>query len=110
MMWGLPAAFSTKESDPLRVPVATGVNVTAMLQLAPAATDVPQLFTAAKSPLGVMLVIASGSPPVLVSDTSCAGDVVLSVWAPNVSDDGKIPIPEASGEFTRGRDWVTTAD
>src|SRR3954469_14642406 len=95
MMCGLPAAFSAKLNDPLRVPVVVGVNVTETLQLAPAANDAPQLFTATKSPAAVMLVIASASAPVLVRETSCAGDVVLIVCAPNVTADGKMPIPDA---------------
>jgi hypothetical protein len=41
---GLPAALSVIVRAALRVPVAVGVNVTLMLQLAPAATLVPQLF------------------------------------------------------------------
>jgi hypothetical protein len=35
---------------PVRLPEATGVKVTAMAQLAPAATVVPQVLVPAKSP------------------------------------------------------------
>jgi len=35
----------------VRVPVAEGLKVTVMLQLLRAATDVPQLFVSAKSPV-----------------------------------------------------------
>jgi hypothetical protein len=41
---GLPAASSVTLSEPLRVPVAVGVKVTLMLQLALAANVVPQLL------------------------------------------------------------------
>ena len=91
---GLPDASSTKESEPVRVPAAVGVKLTETAQLAPDATVDPQLLTTAKSPDGVMLVILSTSTPVLVTDTSCAGEVVLSVCAPNVSADGRTAMPE----------------
>jgi len=42
--WGLFFALSVIESVPVRVPVAVGVNVTLIVQLAPTATDVPQVF------------------------------------------------------------------
>ncbi len=41
---GLPAALSVIDSVPVRVPVAVGVKVTLMVQLAPAATEAPQVF------------------------------------------------------------------
>ena len=41
---------------PVRVPVAVGVNVTLMVQLAPAARLAPQLFVCAKSPLLVPVI------------------------------------------------------
>ena len=98
------------DSEPLLAPVATGVNVTAILQLAPAANEVPQLLTAAKSPVGAMLVIASASTPVLVSATSCAGEVVLMVCAPNVSADGKTAIRRRAVRSRRGRACATDAE
>src|SRR2546429_5132135 len=57
---------------PVRVPVAVGVKVTLMAQLAPAATDVPQVLVCMKSPLATMLVTLSATVPVLVSVTDCA--------------------------------------
>ncbi len=44
---GLPAALSVIETVPVRVPVAVGVNVTLIVQLAAAATDAPQVFVCA---------------------------------------------------------------
>ena len=41
---GLPPALSVMYSDEPRVPVASGVNVTSIVQLAPTASEVPQLF------------------------------------------------------------------
>lgn len=48
-----------------------GVKVTLIVQLAPAATEAPQLFVAAKSPLAAMLEISKAALPELVSVTVC---------------------------------------
>src|SRR5437764_15173523 len=69
---------------PVRVPVAVGVKVTLMAQLAPAATDVPQVLVCMKSPLATMLVTLSATFPVLFSVTVCAALVVPSSWLANV--------------------------
>ena len=42
----------------VRDPTALGVNVTLTAQLAEAATDVPQLFVSAKSPLATILALS----------------------------------------------------
>ena len=42
--WGLPEALSVTLNVPVRVPAAVGVNFTLMLQLPPAATELPQLL------------------------------------------------------------------
>ena len=60
----------------VRVPVCVDVNVTAMLQLAPAARLLPQPFVCAKSPLAAMLLMVRGAPPLLVNVTDCAALVV----------------------------------
>ena len=52
---------------PVRVPPAVGVKVTLIAQFAPAASDAPQLFVCAKSPLAENPVMASGALPVLES-------------------------------------------
>jgi hypothetical protein len=66
----------------LRAPVAVGVNVTLILQLAPAARLVPQVFVWLKSPLFVpvmaMLVMPSAAVPVLERVTACAALLVLT--------------------------------
>src|SRR5690348_230549 len=52
---GLPGALSVTVRSPFRVPSAVGVNVTLIVQLAPARTELPQLLFSAKSPLVAML-------------------------------------------------------
>jgi len=42
--WGLPLALSVKLTEADRLPVAVGSNVTLIEQLAPAATEVPQVL------------------------------------------------------------------
>jgi hypothetical protein len=67
MVCGDPAALSAMLTAPVRVPLAVGVNVTPMVQEAPAATELPQVLVSAKSPLAEMLVMLSVPVPVLVS-------------------------------------------
>ena len=43
-VWGLPVALSVRESEAARLPLAEGVKVTLIVQLAPAATELPQLL------------------------------------------------------------------
>jgi hypothetical protein len=83
-----------------------GVKVTDTPHVAPGATTVPQLLTDAKSPDVEMLVTLSGSTPVFVSDTSCAGVVVLIVWEAKVNADGNTPMPDASVVMARVRATV----
>jgi hypothetical protein len=69
----LPPALSVTVNVALRAPLAEGVKVSAMLQLAPAARLVPQLFAALKSPGFVppsaMLEIVSAAEPLLLRVT-----------------------------------------
>ena len=53
--------------EPVLVPVVVGRKVTLIVQPAPAANPLPQLSVSRKSPLGTMLLIASGAPPVSIS-------------------------------------------
>src|SRR5260370_741630 len=76
---GLPEALSVMFRVPVRVPEAVGVKVTLMLQLAPAATELPQVLVSAKSPLAEMLVRLSEALPVFESVTDCAALVVPTV-------------------------------
>lgn len=80
---GLPPALSVMVTDPVRVPVALGVNVTVIVQFPLfAATVLPQLFVWAKSPLFApvtpMLEMFSVALPALVSVTDCEALVVFN--------------------------------
>jgi hypothetical protein len=68
---GLLPALSVMESVPLLVPTTVGPKVTLRVQLAPAATTVPQLLVWLKSPAVDMLLMVSGTEPVLVSRILC---------------------------------------
>src|ERR1035441_8354220 len=48
-VWGLVGALSATMTVAVRVPAATGLKVTLMLQEEPAATELPQLFVWIKS-------------------------------------------------------------
>lgn len=76
---GEPAALSIMASVPRLVPIAVGVNVTEIVQLAPAATLAPQVFVSAKSPEAAIEVIFKAAASELVSITVCAVLVVPSV-------------------------------
>jgi hypothetical protein len=66
-VWGLPRALSETDRLAVRVLMAFGVNVTWIVQLAPAAAELPQVLVWAKSPgsapVNLMLVILSASVP-----------------------------------------------
>ena len=72
--WGLPAALSVMARAAARLPTAEGVKVMLMVQLAPAATEMPQLLVWAKSlalaPKTAMLVTVSAELPELVRVTA----------------------------------------
>src|SRR5207302_1207676 len=106
---GLPGASSTMFSVALRIPVASGVKLTLIVQLAPGATEpapLGQVLPAAKAksaacaPVMVMLVRFSGAPPLFVRVTFCAGLVVPTRWLPkgllvaeSVAVGGVTPVP-----------------
>ena len=75
---GLPVALSVTVMVPGWLPVAVGVKVTVMVQLAPAATEVPQVLVWAYGALAAMLVMVSAPVPPLVSVTVCAALVVFT--------------------------------
>jgi hypothetical protein len=80
---GLLEALSVMLSLPDRAPEAVGLKVTLMLQLAPAATELPQVLVCAKSllfvPVTAMLARLSGALPVFERVTDCAALVVPTV-------------------------------
>lgn len=73
---GEPLALSEIISAPVRVPTTDGVNVTEIVQLAPAATLVPQLLVSAKSPDAAIELSVRAAWPEFVSFTACAVLVV----------------------------------
>ena len=81
---GLPAASSLTTSEALRVPAATGSNITATLQLAEAARVAPHAFENEKSPafapVTEMFLIFSVLLPELVIETFCGALAVVMSW------------------------------
>ena len=81
---GLPLALSAMLTEAVRAPVAVGVNVTLIVQVPFAATELPQVLVAAKSPGSVpavpILVTVKLAFPVLVRVTACAALVVPRFW------------------------------
>jgi hypothetical protein len=77
---GLPPALSVMLTEAVRLPRATGVNVTLIVQLPFTATEVPHVLVTPKLPASVpvapMLVMAKLVFPVLVRVTDCAALVV----------------------------------
>jgi len=67
MACGLAGALSEIVMAPARAPVAVGVKMTEMVQVAFLAKLVPQVSVSAKSPLALMLVNASVALPTLVT-------------------------------------------
>lgn len=104
---GEPAALSVTESVALKLAADAGVKVTEMMQLAPAASELPQVLVWAKSaafaPVIAMPVIASAALPELDSVAVCAAVVVPDSDA-NVSDGG---VSEATGAVTTASVTVT---
>jgi len=90
---------------PVREPRAVGVNVTFTAQLAPTASEVPQVLVWAKSPLTGTPVIVTGRSPELVNVIACAALVVFSRAAAKVNEAGEAvariawPVPD---KFTTG--------
>ena len=86
---GLAAVLSITLKLPVRVPDAVGENVTLIAQFPPTATELPQLFFSAKSPLVEIVAIAKATEPVFVSVTVCAVLVVPTFWLEKVREAGE---------------------
>ena len=71
---GLPVALSVRVTEALRAPLAVGLNVTLIEQLAPAARVAPQVVVSEKSPLlvPVMAMLVRFIVPVPVLETVIA--------------------------------------
>ena len=88
---GLPAASSVTVSEPVREPplpgpppTATGVKVTLIVQVAPAAKELPQLLVSPKSALAETPDMLTGTLPLFRSVTACAGLFVPTSWVPKI--------------------------
>ena len=85
---GLLASLSVIVTAAALVPVAVGVNVALIVQFPPAASELPQVFVAAKSPLSVPVtaipLMAKADAPLLVSVVLCALLVDPTVWFPKL--------------------------
>jgi hypothetical protein len=79
---GLAGALSEMVMAPARGPVAVGVKVTEIVQVAFLATLVPQSSVSAKSPLALMLMKVSVALPTLVTVTLCFPLVAPTNWFP----------------------------
>src|ERR1700747_2758413 len=93
---GLPTMLSATLIVPVKVPVAVGVNVTLIVQGAPARREGPQLLVWRKFVLAVIDVMVSVVVPELVNVTLCAGLVVPMVWEANVRLPGVSVTPEVT--------------
>lgn len=78
--WGLPVALSVMFNVVVRVPAAVGLNMTWTEQLAPAASDLPQLLVWEKllelAPVSVMEVMDKDALPELVTNRFSGPPVV----------------------------------
>jgi hypothetical protein len=79
-------ALVTTDSVLVAAPLAVGVKTTLMAQVAPVASEVPQLWLAAKAPVAAMLVIVRAVSPVLVRVAVCPFE-----WTPTAVD-GKVSV------------------
>ena len=83
-LWGLSLALSVTASVPALVPLVVGSKKTAIAQLAPTATLLPQAFTEPKSALLVpTLLMVSVAVPVLVRVTVWGRPEVPTYWLGN---------------------------
>ena len=69
-VWGLSNALSVTVNCAVSLPTVAGANVTLIVQLAPAATELPQLLVWVKSPEAVRLEMFSPTLPLFVSVTT----------------------------------------
>jgi hypothetical protein len=90
MMCGVPMVLSVMWIVAVRLPSALGVNVTLIVHIPPAATEVPQVLVSEKSPgfapIKAMLPMVTGIVPVLESVIVCTTLLVFSFWLAKVSD------------------------
>lgn len=98
---GLPVALSVTEIAAERAPVANGLNVTLIVQLDEAASEVPQVLVSAKSlafvPVTAMLVMVNAVVPSLVRVTVLTALLTPTVTVPKATESGEssavVPVP-----------------
>src|SRR2546421_696058 len=101
-------------SEPLRLPIADGVKVTLIVQVAPAARDAAQLLLWLKSPLVVMPAMERGAVPLLLSVMDWAALLVLTACAAKASEAGEnavagaVPVPVSGIEDDAGVPLLVT--
>ena len=92
---GLPLALSVMLTEAVRLPLAAGLNVTLIVQLLPAATELPHVLVWAKSlallPVRARLVILKVALPVLLRVAICAVLVAPTDWLPKARLVGERP-------------------
>lgn len=75
--------MSEMDIEAVRLPTAVGANVTLIVQLPPAATEVPHVLVCAKSPglvpVNPILLMVKEAFPVLVTVTGCPALVAPTV-------------------------------
>ena len=81
---GLPLASSVTLRVPVRLPVAVGLNVTAIVQVIPAGTEAPHVFVWLKSPLIEIEEMFSARLPAFFRVTDIAALDVVTSWPGNV--------------------------
>ena len=85
-------ALSVTETEAERTPAEVGAKLTEIVQLAPAARLLAQLFVCLKSavlvPVTAMPLIESAAVPVLDNVSVWAAALVPMVWLPNDTLDG----------------------
>jgi hypothetical protein len=90
---GDPAALSATLIVAVKLAAEAGVNVTEMVQLAPAASELPQVLVCAKLlglvPATLMRVMVNGALPGLERVAVCAELVVPVVWLGKLRDVGE---------------------
>jgi len=105
-VWELFGALSRTINVPVRVPVAVGVKVALMVQLAPAARLGGQLLEGApKSPLTEIDHMVMAPLPVLVSVRVWGELIVPTGSLPNVRDEGLRTAAAAVPEPLKGAVW-----
>src|SRR5580698_7644543 len=112
---GLPGALLLTDRVPVADPAAVGANVTPTVQVAPAASDVPQLFDSPNGPVTPIDAIDAAADPLLLMVTVLAALVEPTFSLPNDSLDGEAvsvavpePPPPDPGKISNSEIWAAS--